>query len=111
MVLGGDVACLRLCLDRIYPPRRNPPIAFNLPSKLDTAGFAKAMAGLLQAIASGSLTPQEAESISRLLAVAKEAIGAAHQAATPRERDPFHYDFGGLANVMPEDVLRLRPRL
>jgi hypothetical protein len=30
--LNGDVAALRLLLDRILPPRRDRPVAFSLPA-------------------------------------------------------------------------------
>jgi len=31
MALAGDGAALRLCLDRIIPPRRERPVRFNMP--------------------------------------------------------------------------------
>ena len=31
LALAGDTLALRLCLDRILPPRRDRPIAFRLP--------------------------------------------------------------------------------
>jgi hypothetical protein len=32
MALAGDTTALRLCLDRILPPRRERPVNFTLPS-------------------------------------------------------------------------------
>jgi hypothetical protein len=32
----GDIAALRLCLDRILPPRRERPVRFQLPSAITT---------------------------------------------------------------------------
>ena len=31
LALTGDLAALRLCLDRILPPRKDSPVAFDLP--------------------------------------------------------------------------------
>src|SRR5829696_7562961 len=64
---SGDTVALRLCLDRLAPPRRDRPVPFALP-KLDTAEDAKAAAGaILQAVADGDLTPSEAGELSKLL--------------------------------------------
>ncbi|MGC2077599.1 MAG: DUF5681 domain-containing protein [Xanthobacteraceae bacterium] len=32
LALTGDVSALRLCLDRILPPRKDRPVRFNLPN-------------------------------------------------------------------------------
>ena len=37
MALAGDTVAMRLCLDRLYPPRRTRPIELELP-KVETAG-------------------------------------------------------------------------
>src|SRR3954462_3592791 len=67
MALAGDTVALRLCLDRLAPPRRDRPVPFALP-KLDTAEDAKAAsAAILQAVAGGELTPSEAGELSKLL--------------------------------------------
>jgi hypothetical protein len=67
VALGGDTVALRLCLDRLAPPRRDRPVPFALP-KLDTAADAKAAAAaILQAVADGELTPSEAGELSKLL--------------------------------------------
>src|SRR6476469_4946603 len=41
MALGGDMVAMRLCLDRLAPPRRDRPVPFSLP-KIETAADAKA---------------------------------------------------------------------
>jgi uncharacterized protein DUF5681 len=68
MALGGDATAMRLCLDRLAPPRRDRPVPFTLP-KLDTVADAKAAsAAILEAVAEGDLTPGEAADLSKLLA-------------------------------------------
>ena len=64
---AGDLVALRLCLDRICPPRKDRPVPFALP-ELRTAEDAKlAASALLKAVADGDLTPSEASEIGRLL--------------------------------------------
>ena|SRR5215203_2302099 len=64
---AGDLVALRLCLDRICPPRKDRPVPFSLP-ELRTAEDAKlAASALLKAVADGDLTPSEASEIGRLL--------------------------------------------
>lgn len=58
--LEGDTAALRLCLDRLCPPKRETAVTFPLP-QLKTAEDASAAAGsVVEAMADGSLTPAEA---------------------------------------------------
>jgi hypothetical protein len=67
MALSGDGTAMRLCFDRLSPPRRDRPIPFALP-KLETAADAKAAAAsIVQAVAEGELTPSEAADMSKLL--------------------------------------------
>jgi hypothetical protein len=67
MALAGDTVAVRLCMDRLLPPRKDRPITFDLP-KLETAGdLVKATATLVEAVASGQITPSEAGELSRLI--------------------------------------------
>ena len=63
----GDTTAMRLCLERIIPPRKDRPVAFEMP-KLETAADAvKATGAIAQAVADGDLTPSEAGELSRLV--------------------------------------------
>lgn len=64
---GGDAVALRLCLDRIVPPAKDRPIAFELPKIATAADAARAQAAILAAVASGEITPSEAEQVARLI--------------------------------------------
>ena len=67
MALDGDGVALRLCLDRICPPRRERAVCFALPA-LETASDApRAMAGIVQAVAVGDLTASEAADLAALI--------------------------------------------
>ena len=63
---AGDMVALRLCLDRIVPPRKDRPVTFNLPTLETTADAAKSSAIVVQAVASGELTPSEAADLSKV---------------------------------------------
>jgi len=67
MALGGDGMALRLCLERIAPPRRDAPVTFDLPPMQSAADAAKAAGAVLGAVASGDLTPTEGAHIMALV--------------------------------------------
>jgi Family of unknown function (DUF5681) len=65
--LEGDMAALRLCLERLLPPRRDRPVVFDLP-KIESASDAlDASSSVLAACSSGSLSPCEAAEIMSLI--------------------------------------------
>src|SRR5436190_1000821 len=65
--LDGDMAALRLCLDRIVPPRRERPVNFKIPPLKSAEDAAVAMAAITEAVAAGELLLGEAESASALV--------------------------------------------
>src|SRR3954454_19391456 len=56
LALQGDITALKLCLDRLLPPRRDRPVLFALPPLDTPADAMKAMAALLQGVAIGEFT-------------------------------------------------------
>lgn len=67
LALGGDTTALRLCLERIAPPRRDAPVTFTLPAMTTARDAAEAAAAVLQAVAEGSLTPGEGAAVMTLI--------------------------------------------
>jgi hypothetical protein len=67
MALEGDTTAMRLVMDRIMPPRKDRPVLFALPKLETPADAVKATAALVEAVASGDLTPSEADDLSRLV--------------------------------------------
>ena len=67
MALGGDATALRLCLERIVPPRRDAPVTFDLPRMETARDAAKAAGAVLGAVADGDLTPTEGAHIMGLV--------------------------------------------
>lgn len=64
---AGDMQALRLCMDRLAPPRRDSPVAFNLPEMSTVSDAVLAMGALLKAVAEGDLTPTEASELTRIV--------------------------------------------
>ena len=67
MALAGDGAAMRLCLERIAPPRKDAPVTFPLPPMQSAADAAKAAGAVLDAVALGELTPTEGAQIMGLV--------------------------------------------
>jgi hypothetical protein len=63
----GSVPALRMCLDRILPPRRERPVRFKLPGLGSAEDASKAMEAITVAVACAELTPAEAGELSRLV--------------------------------------------
>ncbi|WP_128925771.1 DUF5681 domain-containing protein [Bradyrhizobium guangxiense] len=67
LALAGDIPALRICLDRIMPPRKDRPVTFALPPINTAHDAAKVSSAVLSAVAAGELTPSEAGEISKLI--------------------------------------------
>jgi hypothetical protein len=72
----GDLSAVRLCLDRIAPPRKDRPVLFELPPVSSAADAADAAAALLEAVAGGDLTPAEASELGKLIEAYIKALEA-----------------------------------
>ena len=71
---GGDMAALRLCLERICPPRKERPIALELPSIETPQDTVAAYAAVVDALGAGEITPGEAQVLAGLLDSQRRAI-------------------------------------
>lgn len=58
LALAGDTTALRLCLERLAPPRSDIPVSFSLPPMSCTHDAAEAAGAVLQAVSDGELTPK-----------------------------------------------------
>jgi hypothetical protein len=72
--LEGDTTALRLCLDRIAPPRKDAPVSFTLPPIKTAADTVLASSSLLEAVAAGEVTPDEAGRVMALLTSHKALV-------------------------------------
>lgn len=76
LALAGDMAALRLCLERILPPRKDRPVNFAFPKLENAKEAATIMSAVLTAVAAGDLTPTEASEIGKLVDIFVKAVEA-----------------------------------
>lgn len=67
MALAGDTTALRLCLERLAPPRKDAPVQFPLPRMVTAHDASQAAAAVLQAVSDGDLTPTEGAQVMGLV--------------------------------------------
>ena len=67
LALEGDMAALRLCIERIAPPRKDVPVKFDLPAITHAQEASDAAAAVLQAVSDGDLTPTEGATVMGLV--------------------------------------------
>nr|WP_300534747.1 hypothetical protein [Sphingosinicella sp.] len=72
--LEGDTVALRLCLDRIAPPRKDAPVRFAMPAVNDADGVAAAGSAVIAALADGDATPDEAARVMAVLQAQRQII-------------------------------------
>jgi len=64
LALAGDVSCLRMMLDRIYPARKGQPVNVDMPPINTSQDAVAAIVAIWTAIREGRLTPDEASALS-----------------------------------------------
>ncbi|WP_238320091.1 DUF5681 domain-containing protein [Sphingobium sp. YBL2] len=74
--LEGDMVALRLCLDRLAPPRKDAPVSIALPAVRSAADAVEASAAILASVAAGEITPDEAGRVMALLTAHKSIVEA-----------------------------------
>jgi hypothetical protein len=74
LALAGDTTALRLCLERLLPPRKDAPIVFKLPAMQCAGDAAKAAGAVVEAVAAGDLTPTEGAAIMGLVDAFRKAL-------------------------------------
>jgi hypothetical protein len=77
MAKAGDGRALRLCLERLLPPRKDRPIEFMLPAVAKAEDHPPALAAILHGVATGEITPQEGQALSAVLEQHRRALETA----------------------------------
>jgi hypothetical protein len=72
--LEGDSVALRLCLERLVPPRKDSPITVDLPPITSAADVVGASAAVLTAVGAGEISPDEAGRVMALLTAHKNIV-------------------------------------
>jgi hypothetical protein len=74
LALAGDTTALRLCLERVVPPRKDRPISLGLPVINSADDASQAMCVVLAAVGKGRITPSEATILSALIEVSRSSL-------------------------------------
>ena len=77
----GDMAAAKLLIDRVIPSRRGAPVSFHIRPLKTPEDCALAYADLLDDVGSGRLTPDEAQTISSIVAKRAELFPSIELAA------------------------------
>jgi len=72
----GDMAAIRLVLERLLPPRKDAPVMFELPPLKTAEDLPTAIAAIIAAVSQGELTPIEAQSVANLLELHRRSLEA-----------------------------------
>lgn len=77
MALDGDTTAMRLCFERLAPPRKDAPVQFDLPPMKCAADASKAAQAILQAVSDSELTPLEGASVMALVETYRKTLETA----------------------------------
>ena len=64
---AGNPVALRLCLERLLPPRKDRPITLKLPRMRGVQDIPKTLGAIVKAVAQGELTPGEGQAMAAML--------------------------------------------
>jgi hypothetical protein len=70
----GNPIALRLCLERVLPPRKDRPITLKLPKVEGAADVIKALSVILETLSKGEITPAEAGALTAMVEVVRKGI-------------------------------------
>jgi hypothetical protein len=70
----GNVVALRLCLERIAPPRKDRPICLKLPKVAGVGDIPGALSTILEAVAGGEITPQEGQALAGMIEAYRKGV-------------------------------------
>jgi hypothetical protein len=68
LALEGNIPALRLCLERLLPPRKERPLAVKLPVIKGVAELPRLSSAILAAVSKGELEPGQAAALASLVA-------------------------------------------
>ena len=71
---AGDMAAIKLVLERILPPRKDSPITVELPSIATAEDTAKATYAILQAVSYGDITLSEGQALMAMIEQLRKTI-------------------------------------
>jgi len=72
--LDGDMTAMRLCLDRVCPPRKEHRLNLTLPDINGAGDVAGAIAAVVAAVGHGEITPGEGQAFTSVIETHRRAI-------------------------------------
>jgi hypothetical protein len=77
LAMSGDTTALRLCLERILPPRKERLAILNLPPVKTSKDILKCLSVIIYETGKGKIDPQQAQLLSGILETHRKAIETA----------------------------------
>ncbi len=74
LALAGDTVALRLCMERICPPRRDRTVKLKMARLQAPQDVLQAIATVVDAVGRGTITPSEGQALASLIEVQRKAI-------------------------------------
>ncbi|MBZ0265261.1 DUF5681 domain-containing protein [bacterium] len=74
LALEGNIQALRLCLDRLCPPKKDRKVSFAIPEVQTTSDVVKALSAITKAVSLGELTTQEGQAVASIMEHYRKAI-------------------------------------
>ena len=74
MALDGDSTAMRLCIERLVPPRKDRPVNLDLPQMECVEDTIKAMSVISSGVAEREITPSEGQILSGMVENYRKAI-------------------------------------
>jgi hypothetical protein len=71
---AGDMAAIRVCMERLLPPIKQQPVAVELPPIEKPADSVEAMVSIAAAVAAGDVTAAEAAELAKVVDVYVRAL-------------------------------------
>ena len=78
LAMGGNIAALRLCLDRLVPARKSEPLSCEMPPLARAADAVAAIGGIASAAVAGDVTADEAAKLAKVISLYVNTLEA-HQ--------------------------------
>jgi Family of unknown function (DUF5681) len=90
LALDGNPTALKLCLERIIPPRRERPVNLGLTPVRGAADLGRTMAAITNAAGQGAITPGEAAELARVVEIFVRAVEASDFEKRLRQLEERH---------------------
>ena len=81
----GDIAAIRMCMDRLAPARKDEPVVLDLPPLDTAADTVAASARIVAAVTAGDLTPSEAADLAKVIDIYDAGAGDEEFRGTPHQ--------------------------